>query len=73
MYVSVSVTPNAKRESVKLVKKRLVISVTQPAERNVANARVREIVAAHFSVSVSHVRLVSGHHSRSKVYSVDVE
>lgn len=74
MYVSVHVSAGAKRESLEeLPKGRLKISVKAPAERNLANHRVRELVAAHFLLPLHKVRLISGHTSPAKIFDIDVE
>ncbi len=71
MHVSVRVTADAKREKViEAARGRLMIAVKEPAERNAANRRVLELVAAHHHIPKNHVRLVSGHHSPSKVFDV---
>lgn len=69
-YLKVLVTAGAKRESVEEKGSALHISVKEPAERNLANTRVRELVAARLSVSSAQVRIINGHHSRSKLLSV---
>ena len=46
------------------------ISVKEKPERNAANTRVRELVSRHFKVPIKAVRIVSGHHARSKIISV---
>lgn len=72
MYVHVRVTPKAKRERVECIQPAsFEIAVKEPAERNLANTRIREIIAEHFSVSPKAVRIVSGHQSPKKVLSVD--
>ena len=71
MYLKVYVSPDARRESVRKVKEALHISVKEPAKGNRANTRLRELVAAHFKVPVNHVRILGGHHSRSKMLSID--
>lgn len=72
MYIKVKATPGAKKESV-LQKSTdtLEIKVREPAERNLANRRILELVARHFGVTTGKVRMVSGHHSQSKILSVD--
>jgi len=71
MIVSVRVSPAAKREKVEeLASGRLAIAVKEKPERNMANARVRELVAAHFGVEPKAVRLLNGHRSKSKVFEV---
>jgi uncharacterized protein YggU (UPF0235/DUF167 family) len=74
MYVKVNVTPGARREY--LVQKTETVfdaAVKQPAERNMANTRVRELLALHFHIPQASVRLITGHHSHSKMFDVDVE
>lgn len=62
----------AKKERVEeLPKGRLKISVKEPAKQNLANRRVRELVATHLRLPVAKVRLLSGHTSPSKIFSVD--
>ena len=53
------------------IKNGLEISVKEPAQRNLANTRVREIVAARFKVPFSAVRILSGHRSPHKLLSID--
>lgn len=74
MYISVHVSAGAKRELVEsLPKGRLKIAVKEPAERNMANKRVRELVAAHFLLPLNKVRLISGHTSPAKIFDIEVE
>ncbi len=71
MYVRVEVKPNAKRESVMHIDdKTLSIAVKEPAERNLANMRVRELVAEEFSVPVAKVKMISGHRSPRKIFDI---
>jgi len=72
MYVRVAVTPGAKKERVEARgEDELLIAVKEPAERNLANKRVIEIVAAEYGVRTGAVRIISGHHSPRKILSVD--
>lgn len=74
MYIKVKVTPGAKKELFRPVSEdSFVVSVREPAERNRANARVRELVGEYFGVSSGKVRLVSGHRSPSKIFSVTMD
>ncbi|OGI64113.1 hypothetical protein A2914_00185 [Candidatus Nomurabacteria bacterium RIFCSPLOWO2_01_FULL_41_21] len=71
-YIHVSVIVNAKKE--KFVQKNeghFLISVKEKAERNMANARVLELVAEHFKISKNKVRIINGHRSPSKILGVD--
>lgn len=72
MYISVRVQTDARKETIEEVqKKRLKIAVKEPAERNLANHRVRELIAAYFGVSLGKVRLISGHKSPSKIFDIE--
>ncbi|OGG91053.1 hypothetical protein A3H16_03045 [Candidatus Kaiserbacteria bacterium RIFCSPLOWO2_12_FULL_53_8] len=71
MYVRVRVTPGAKKERVSRQKPdEFDIAVREPAQRNLANTRVRELIAAAFGTGVGAVRIVSGHRSPTKIISV---
>lgn len=72
MYIKVAVTPGAKRETLKRVgDANLAVSVKEPASHNLANRRVIELVARHFGVPAARVKIISGHHSRSKMLTVE--
>jgi uncharacterized protein YggU (UPF0235/DUF167 family) len=73
MYVRVRVIPSAKRESfIEEDERTFSASVKEPAERNLANGRVRELVAAHFGVAVGKVKLTGGHRSPRKIFDIDI-
>ncbi len=70
-YIRVRVSPGAKRESViQTDEKNFTIAVKEPAERNLANQRVREVIAEYFEVPVGKVRLITGHRSPTKVFDI---
>lgn len=72
MYVRVRVTPSAKKETVTRVSENeLHICVREPAARNLANRRVGELVAQALGVDVRDVRMLAGHRSQSKMFSVE--
>ena len=75
MYVRVKAIPRAKQESIKKEKgkDRFLVSVREKAEENRANERIREILAHEFHISVGKVRLISGHHSPTKMFSLDLD
>lgn len=74
MYVKVRVVAGSKKEEVTLEKPNYYkIFVREKAERNMANKRILEIIAREYSVKPAQVRIISGHHSPSKLLSVDVE
>jgi len=73
MYIKVKVVASAKKEKIDKNRQDIyMISVKEPAERNLANTRVREIIASVFNVGTKAVRIVSGHQSPSKILSVIV-
>ena len=73
MYVKVRVVPSAKKATFEAEGvDSFSASVREPAERNLANKAVLLLVARHFRVPLGKVRLVSGHRSRSKIFSVDL-
>lgn len=69
MYVKLRVITKSKRESVEKVSDdHYKISVKEPAERNLANSRILDIFRMLFPNQ--EVRLVSGHHSPSKILRI---
>ncbi len=71
MYVKVVVYAGVKKEIIKEIGEgRFEVRVKEPAEQNLANVRVRQIIAEHHKVSLGQVRLISGHHSNHKILSV---
>ncbi len=73
MYVHVQVVAGAKKERVtKKDTAKFYITVKEKAERNMANARIREILASEFQVPIGTVRILTGHRSPSKIYTIDV-
>ena len=74
MYVKIRAKTGMKAEKVHPVSKtHLEISVKEKPLQNLANKRLVELVALHFGVPKGKVRIVSGHHSPSKIFSVDVK
>lgn len=70
-YVRVDVRPGAKKESViQTDEKTYTIAVREPAERNLANMRVREVLAAELGLPTGKVRMVSGHRSTRKIFDI---
>ena len=70
MLIKIKVFTNAKKE--KIIKKsenNFEISVKEPAERNMANKRIIKLLQEYFKV-YNNVRIVSGHHSPSKIISL---
>ncbi len=74
MYIKAKVTADAKKEVLgQVAPDHFKISVREPAKQNLANTRVIDLLAGHFSIPRGKVRLISGHHSPSKLFSVDIE
>jgi uncharacterized protein YggU (UPF0235/DUF167 family) len=72
MYIKVKVIADAKKEKlVRISEDHFEVSVREKAERNMANARVREMIAEFFTVSIGKTKIISGHHSPGKILSVD--
>lgn len=70
MYIRVEVKPGAKKESIKKkkVEHSFLITVKEPAEKNSATRRVRELVAEEYGVRPKDLRLLSGYQSPRKIF-----
>lgn len=72
MYIKVVVYAGVKKELVKEIGEgRFEVRVKEPAEQNLANTRVRQLMADQHKVSLGQVRIISGHHNSRKILSVD--
>jgi uncharacterized protein YggU (UPF0235/DUF167 family) len=72
MYIKVKVQAGAKKEIItKKSEDTYIISVREPAERNLANKRICEIMASLLGISIKNIRIISGHQSPSKILSVN--
>lgn len=71
MYIRINATPGVKKESVKKVAdNKYEVSVREKAEQNMANNRIREIVGELFGLPSSQVKMISGHRSPHKIFSI---
>ena len=71
MYIRVNATPGAKKETVtKTSPDRYTISVREPAERNLANGRIREVLAKELGVPPAKIKIISGHRSPHKIFAI---
>ncbi len=70
MYLKVVVKAGARKERIEENGEGLRISVREAASGNLANKRVRALVALYAGVPETHVHLVSGYHSPTKKFSV---
>ncbi|MEK7150567.1 MAG: DUF167 family protein [Patescibacteria group bacterium] len=71
MYIKVRVLAGSKKEVFKKISDtHFEARVKEKAERNMANRKVVELVRQHFK-SAGDVRIINGHHSPSKILSVD--
>ena len=72
MYLKVVAKPSSRREKITLLKEgELLIEVKEPAVGNHANKRIREVVAEYTKSPLSSVRMISGHHSSKKMFSIE--
>lgn len=70
MKIQVKVRPGSKTEEVSQDGDSLVVKVKEPPREGRANQAVIKLLAAHFGVPQSQVKIISGFKSRSKVIEV---
>lgn len=71
LKIIVTVKPQAKKESVVITGNgELVVSVHAPAHAGKANQALIELLAEHFSVPKSAIKIVRGHSSRKKLLAI---
>lgn len=73
MRVKVKVKPGSNREGVREVSEgEIEVRVSVPPERGKANERVIQLIAEHYGVRKSAVRILRGETSREKLVEIDL-
>lgn len=71
MYIKVKVVAGAKKEVFEKKSPDLFhLAVKEEAKNNKANNRLRQLLADYFKIPIGALRIISGHHSPSKILSV---
>ena len=73
MKIQVKVKPNSRTEELSREGDSFIIKVKEPPKEGKANQAVIKLLAEHFSVPQSQVRILSGFRSRNKVIEVAEE
>ena len=70
MKIQVKVKPNSRTEELSREGDSFVVNVKEPPKEGTANRAVIKLLAHHFGVPQSQVRILSGFRSRNKVIEV---
>lgn len=70
MKIQVKVTPSSRTEEVSPEGDSFMVKVKEPPKEGKANRAVIKLLAEHFGVPQSQVRILSGFRSRNKVIEV---
>jgi uncharacterized protein (TIGR00251 family) len=70
MKIQVKVKPNSRTEELSREGDSFIVKVKEPPKEGKANQAVIKLLAEHFSVPQSQVRILSGFRSRNKVIEV---
>ncbi len=70
MKIQVKVKPSSKTEELSQEGDSFIVKVKEPPKEGKANQAVIKLLAEHFGVPKSQVRILSGFRSRSKVIEV---
>lgn len=71
-YITVRVFAGSKKEKINRIDdNEFEVQVKEPAQQNLANTRVRQMIAGQLGVRIEDVRIISGHHSQKKILSVN--
>jgi uncharacterized protein (TIGR00251 family) len=73
MKIQVTVKPNSRTEKLSREGNSFIAKVKEPPKEGRANQAVIRLLAEHFGVSQSQVRILSGFRSRNKVVEVEEE
>jgi uncharacterized protein (TIGR00251 family) len=70
MQIQVKVKPNSRTEEVSRKGDSFIVKVKEPPKEGKANQAVTKLLAEHFSISQSQIRILSGFRSRNKVIEI---
>jgi uncharacterized protein (TIGR00251 family) len=71
MKIFVKAKPSSKKETVEAIdESHFVVAVKAPPREGRANIAIAEALAAHFNVTFSRLRLVSGSSSKEKIFEI---
>ena len=73
MKIQVKVKPNSRIEEVSQESDSFIVKVKEPPKEGKANQAVIKLLAEHFDVPQSQVRILSGFRSKNKVIEVAKE
>ena len=73
MKIQVKVKPNSKTEDISREGDSFIIKVKEPPKEGKANQAIIKLLAEHFGVPQSQVRILSGFRSKNKVIEVAKE
>ena len=72
MYVKVRVVAGSRKEKItKISATEYEMIIKEPAKNNLANRRIKELLANEKKVESGKVKLITGHHSPSKIFDVN--
>jgi uncharacterized protein (TIGR00251 family) len=71
MKIQVRVKPNSKTEEVNQEGNIFIVKVKEPPKEGRANQAVIKLLATHFGISQSQVRILRGSRSKDKVVEVE--
>ncbi len=73
MKIQVKVKPNSRTEEISREGNNFIVKVKEPPKEGKANQAVIKLLAEHFGVPQSQVRILSGFKSKNKVVDVAKE
>ena len=73
MKIQVKVKPNSRTEEISREGNNFIVKVKEPPKEGKANQAVIKLLAEHFGVPQSQVRILSGFRSKNKVLEVAEE
>lgn len=72
MILHIRVIPRASRNLIKRENNRLKVYLTKPAQDNLANTQLRDLLAEYLKVKKYQIQIIQGEKSRDKIAKVNV-
>ncbi len=74
MLISVKAKPKAKENKIEVLPNNILkVSVKEAPEKGRANYAIIKLLSTHFKIPQSHIRLIAGATSSTKIFEIEVK
>lgn len=71
MVINIKVIPDAKKQDIKIDPKSFKIHLKSKAQKGKANEELIDLLASHFNLPKTRIKIIKGAYSRNKLIEID--